>query len=99
MGFSACGQGAESDVRPEVDWEEPRCPLCNSTEASLLVEAPDPMPGGSGLWFAVTQCQDCGLCYTNPRPSPAAIGQCRYPEQPSPAIRASAPNVSAMWST
>jgi len=83
MGFFACGLGTESDTRPVVDWEEPRCLLCNSQEAALLVEAPDPLSGNGGLWFAVTQCQDCGLCYTNPRPSTLAIGQF-YPAHYAP---------------
>jgi 2-polyprenyl-3-methyl-5-hydroxy-6-metoxy-1,4-benzoquinol methylase len=75
MGFFACGLGTEPDTRPVVDWEEPRCLLCNANDRSLLVEAPDPLPGGGGLWFAVTQCQDCGLCYTNPRPRAEGMGQ------------------------
>ncbi len=40
-----------------------------------VVEAPDSAPDGTGLWFAVVQCLDCGLCFTNPRPSEASIGQ------------------------
>src|SRR5213079_445602 len=37
-------------------------------------------PGSAGLWFAVVQCHDCGLCFTNPRPSVRSIGQF-YSEQ------------------
>jgi 2-polyprenyl-3-methyl-5-hydroxy-6-metoxy-1,4-benzoquinol methylase len=61
--------------RPVVEWEEADCPLCGGGHGSPLVEAPDPTPGGAGLWFAVVQCQDCGLCFTNPRPSRNSIGQ------------------------
>ena len=75
MGFSAIGLGAAPVSRPEVDWEEPRCPLCNGHDGSFLVEAADPLPGAAGLWFAVAQCQDCGLCYTSPRPNADGIGQ------------------------
>jgi SAM-dependent methyltransferase len=57
-----------------VEWDETACPLCESTRWLTLVEAPDLTPGGTGLWFAVVQCQQCGLCFTNPRPSPATIG-------------------------
>src|SRR5262249_9137222 len=57
-----------------VRWEEPRCLLCNGNRGSVLVEAPDLLQGPAGLWFAVTQCQDCGLCYTGPRPAADAIG-------------------------
>jgi SAM-dependent methyltransferase len=62
-------------VRAGIEWEEANCLLCNSPRWSLLCEAPDRNPAGSGLWFAVVQCQRCGLCYTNPRPSPRCIGQ------------------------
>jgi len=58
-----------------VGWEEVRCLLCGSDDSSPLVESPDTTLGGTGLWFAVVQCQRCGLCYTNPRPSPASIGR------------------------
>jgi SAM-dependent methyltransferase len=60
---------------PSVEWEECACLLCGSRNWSPLVEGPDAIPGGSGLWFVVVQCQDCGLCFTNPRPSASSIGQ------------------------
>jgi SAM-dependent methyltransferase len=83
MGFSAVGFSAEADIRPDVHWEEPRCLLCNSRDAAMLIEAPDPLAGTGGLWFAITQCQDCGLCYTNPRPSADSISQF-YPDDYAP---------------
>jgi SAM-dependent methyltransferase len=58
-----------------VEWEEPACLLCGARNWSLLVEAPDMTAGGTGLWFAVVQCQECGLCFTNPRPSSTSIAQ------------------------
>jgi SAM-dependent methyltransferase len=64
---------------PVVEWEEVDCLLCGGRNWSPLLEAPDAIPGGTGLWFAVVQCQDCGLCFTNPRPSPNTIGRF-YPE-------------------
>jgi SAM-dependent methyltransferase len=76
MGFFACGLGTSpKDIRPVIEWEEPRCLLCNSHKGSILLEAPDPVGAGQGLWFAVTQCQDCGLCFTSPRPAPNSIHQ------------------------
>jgi SAM-dependent methyltransferase len=60
---------------PVIEWEDAACALCGGRNGAPLVEAPDTTPGGSGLWFAVVQCQDCGLCYTNPRPSPQSMGQ------------------------
>jgi SAM-dependent methyltransferase len=58
-----------------IEWEEAPCPLCDGTHWSPLVEAADAWGGQSGLWFAVVQCQECGLCFTNPRPSTNSIGQ------------------------
>jgi 2-polyprenyl-3-methyl-5-hydroxy-6-metoxy-1,4-benzoquinol methylase len=69
--------------RPAVEWEEPSCLLCGRGGWRPLVEAPDTAPDGSGLWFAVVQCQDFGLCFTNPRPTPGAIGQF-YPDSYKP---------------
>jgi SAM-dependent methyltransferase len=66
---------------PAVEWEEADCLLCGGRNWSPLLEAPDNHPGGSGLWFFVVQCQDCGLCFTNPRPSARCIGRF-YPPQP-----------------
>src|SRR5437764_915980 len=64
---------------PVVEWEEPACLLCGGRNGSTLLEAPDCTAGGSGLWFAVVQCHDCGLCFTNPRPSQATISHF-YPQ-------------------
>jgi SAM-dependent methyltransferase len=66
-----------------IEWEEPNCLLCASRNCSPLVEAPDTTAGGTGLWFGVVQCQECGLCFTNPRPSLESIGQF-YPEEYGP---------------
>jgi 2-polyprenyl-3-methyl-5-hydroxy-6-metoxy-1,4-benzoquinol methylase len=60
---------------PVIEWEEPDCLLCGSRKGAPLVEAPDSTAGGTGLWFAVVQCQECGLCFTSPRPNDYTIGQ------------------------
>lgn len=76
MGFSLLEQSAPiQNPAIQIDWEETPCLLCGRDNASPLVEAADQTKGGTGLWFAVVQCQDCGLCYTNPRPSVQSIGQ------------------------
>ncbi len=62
-------------ARIGVDWDECACLLCGSRNWAPLVEAPDRATGGSGLWFMVVQCQDCGLCFTNPRPSDQSISR------------------------
>ncbi len=64
---------------PVLEWEETDCLLCGGRRWSVLVEAPDTTAGGTGLWFAVVQCHDCGLCFTNPRPTPETIHQF-YPD-------------------
>ncbi|OAI50480.1 hypothetical protein AYO44_05645 [Planctomycetaceae bacterium SCGC AG-212-F19] len=66
-----------------IAWEETNCPLCGGGEWSGLVEAPDTSSGGKGLWFAVVQCHECGLCFTNPRPDQSSIGQF-YPHEAYP---------------
>lgn len=66
-------------IGPALDWEETDCLLCGGQHWSLLVEGADTTAGGSGLWFAVVQCHDCGLCFTNPRPTAGSIGQF-YPD-------------------
>jgi 2-polyprenyl-3-methyl-5-hydroxy-6-metoxy-1,4-benzoquinol methylase len=76
MGFLPLDLEAPAGApRPVVEWEETACPLCAGRRWAIVVEAPDPTPPGAGLWFAVVQCQDCGLCFTNPRPSARSIGQ------------------------
>ncbi len=58
---------------PVIVWEEPSCLLCGGRNWSPLVEAADTTAGGTGLWFAVVQCQECGLCFTSPRPNTDTI--------------------------
>jgi 2-polyprenyl-3-methyl-5-hydroxy-6-metoxy-1,4-benzoquinol methylase len=58
-----------------VEWEESNCPLCDSDRWTHLIEAPDNIAQGDALWFAVVRCKDCGLCFTNPRPSFESIRQ------------------------
>jgi 2-polyprenyl-3-methyl-5-hydroxy-6-metoxy-1,4-benzoquinol methylase len=60
---------------PVIVWEDPDCLLCGGRNWSSLVEAADTTAGGTGLWFAVVQCQECGLCFTNPRPNSDTISQ------------------------
>lgn len=83
MGFSANQLAYPAEQRVEVDWEEIVCPLCDGARYKLTMEAPDAQPGASGLWFAIVQCANCGLSYTNPRPTPESIMQF-YPRDYSP---------------
>jgi 2-polyprenyl-3-methyl-5-hydroxy-6-metoxy-1,4-benzoquinol methylase len=63
------------DAQTKVIWEECACLLCGSTESVPAIEAPDPTPAQNGMWFAVVQCESCGLRFTNPRPNKETIGQ------------------------
>ena len=72
-----------AEHRPAVEWEESNCLLCGSRFWSQLVEGADNTAGGSGLWFVVVQCQQCGLCFTNPRPAQPSISRF-YPESYQP---------------
>jgi 2-polyprenyl-3-methyl-5-hydroxy-6-metoxy-1,4-benzoquinol methylase len=73
MSFFPRDAAAPADTTvPAIEWEEVSCLLCGGRHWSHLVEAPDNI-GAAGLWFAVVQCQECGLCFTNPRPSPYSI--------------------------
>jgi 2-polyprenyl-3-methyl-5-hydroxy-6-metoxy-1,4-benzoquinol methylase len=56
--------------------EETACPLCDN-------RASDPVVESAGSACRVVRCRDCGLAYTNPRPTPHAIGQF-YPDDYTP---------------
>jgi SAM-dependent methyltransferase len=64
-----------ADADSNIEWQETACLLCGGENWSPLVEAPDPIPDAAGRWFMVVQCRDCGLCFTNPRPSPDSMAQ------------------------
>ena len=72
-----------------IQWEEANCLLCGGRRWSPLVEAPE-TEAGTNLWFAVVQCQDCSLHFTNPRPSRESIRQF-YPTTYRPHGTAPAP--------
>jgi len=80
---------------PRVEWEETNCLLCGCDRWCPLVEAPDVTKGGSELWFAVVQCQRCGLCFTNPRPTRPTIGRF-YPPEYAP-HQARPPRAETPW--
>src|SRR3954453_12311194 len=70
MTFSPHDAGTPATtLTPGVDWEEADCLLCGQRDWTPLIEAQDTAAKTRGLWFAVVQCQNCGLCFTNPRPT------------------------------
>ena len=62
------------------------CLSCGASDSDTVVIAPDPVTGLGGN-FRVVRCRDCGLTYTNPRPTLASIGQF-YPHDYAPHIAA-----------
>jgi SAM-dependent methyltransferase len=76
--------GESADLRERagtgIDWEECACLLCGGANWVPLVEAPDRALSGRGLWFMVVQCKECGLSYTNPRPSTRSLAQFYSPD-------------------
>ena len=60
------------EATTDLEWEESPCPLCGSCHYEPLIEAADASQD-EGLRFLVVRCEQCGLCFTNPRPSPRSI--------------------------
>ena len=84
---------AESGLPRPSSWEpsqrETGCELeavdclsCGSSASTTVVIAPDPLTGLGGN-FRVVRCLDCGLTFTNPRPTLSSIGQF-YPQDYAP---------------
>lgn len=82
---NSCALAPESLAAPTVVWEEVNCLLCGGRQWSILIDAPDHMQV-DGLWFAIVRCHDCGLCFTNPRPTQESIGVF-YPAEYRPHVR------------
>jgi SAM-dependent methyltransferase len=76
--------GAEVQVLPpSLELEEPACTLCGSRRTTPFIWAGDNSTPAVGPKFCVVRCLDCGLCFTSPRPTLAAIGA-YYPAHYSP---------------
>lgn len=82
--------------RAGIDWEECACLLCGSARWTPLVEATDRAQGGTGLCFMVVRCPDCGLCFTNPRPSGRGMGTF-YPAGYEPHHRVEGRGAGPRW--
>lgn len=66
----------------EVELESVDCLLCGSADSQTAIIASDPTTGIGGK-FRVVRCIDCGLHYTNPRPTMRSLGQF-YPDDYNP---------------
>jgi 2-polyprenyl-3-methyl-5-hydroxy-6-metoxy-1,4-benzoquinol methylase len=72
----------DSQADPPLRWEECDCLLCGSGRWQIILEAPA-HPERADLRFAVTRCADCGLVFTNPRPTADSLGRF-YPDNYAP---------------
>jgi len=71
--------------------ERINCPLCGSSESSVVLTAKDNLCGIPGK-FTVERCHACGHRFMNPRPVLESLAAC-YPQQYGP--HQSAPRVAA----
>jgi SAM-dependent methyltransferase len=71
LAFPPAAAGRATDSR--LEWEEVDCLLCGCTNWKLIVEAPDNLAVATSMHFAMVRCDDCGLCFTNPRPTVRAM--------------------------
>lgn len=71
------------NTAPDISLETINCPLCGSSRFTSVVSSPDRDTVGhqfSGTdrsvpIFNVVRCNECDLCYTNPRPNAMNIGR------------------------
>lgn len=63
---------------PRAELESVDCPLCACAEHTTLVVGCDALSARGGH-YRVVRCDSCEMCYTNPRPTEAAIVGC-YPQ-------------------
>ncbi len=78
-GQTNCPQYSSEEA---VELETVDCLLCGGRNFEPVIVAPDPVTKIGGL-FQVVRCRDCGLAFTNPRPTMNSIGQF-YPESYAP---------------
>ncbi|MCA9069042.1 MAG: class I SAM-dependent methyltransferase [Planctomycetaceae bacterium] len=65
-----------------IEMETVPCLLCGGENFEPVIASPDPLTGLGGE-FTVVRCLECGLHFTNPRPTEQSIGQF-YPSNYSP---------------
>jgi len=69
---------------PSIEWETVECLMCGGGDSEPVVFAADPTTHLGGT-FRVVRCCDCGLTFTNPRPTQASIG-IFYPDDYKPHV-------------
>lgn len=70
-----------ADMR-DPRWERTSCLLCGGNQRSVLLGPSEESLSKPESRSTVVRCEACGLCYTNPRPTPAAMGEFYPPEYP-----------------
>jgi len=81
---------------PRIELEATDCLLCGGGDHETIIVASDPVTRQGGK-FRVVRCRDCGLAFTNPRPTPASIGVF-YPDSYGPYTgRSDDENASSGW--
>ena len=79
----SCEQSREPTAsRATLKLERISCPLCGSSDSSVVMTSKDNLCGLPGE-FHVERCQTCGHRFMNPRPVPESLAAC-YPLQYGP---------------
>jgi|GEM_PF-167880 len=73
---------SHSSPSAQIEWELVDCLLCGGGDFDPVVESRD-FTTASEFTFSVVACRDCGLAFTNPRPTPECIGRF-YPSDYGP---------------
>jgi SAM-dependent methyltransferase len=80
---SASAKASVQATRAGFEWQRVDCPLCGGEHWANFIEARDPLDDAGATLFNVVRCNQCELCFTNPRPTPETIGTF-YPHQYRP---------------
>jgi SAM-dependent methyltransferase len=60
---------------PRDAFEDAPCPLCNADEAHPVLRASDRLRPADPTLHTIVRCDSCGIVYTRPRPTAAAVDQ------------------------
>ncbi len=68
---------------PDLRWEYTSCLLCGGKQRAVLLRSSEESLPKLESRPTIVRCKACGLCYTNPRPTPAAMEEF-YPQEYPP---------------
>jgi len=66
-------------VIKKIDWVYSNCCFCGSNHSKKIIDAQD-YEVDCETNFSIVKCSECGLCYTNPRPSMNQLLKDFYPD-------------------